>query len=202
MESKAVAYVNKPVTKVILGTSSKCFWSGENCDGLLNAALAAGVTTLDTARGYGKSEEVIGDWLERTVGAREKVLVQTKGGLHGLLGNNRVNEKCIRDDLIRSLRALRTDKIDLYLLHRDDERTEAGAILSFLNDLKAEGKIGAFGASNWTGKRIEQANEYAYKHGLQPFSVSETQYSLSEVTRWTWLGCKTVTGERNTDDLA
>jgi aryl-alcohol dehydrogenase-like predicted oxidoreductase len=54
-----------------------------------------------------------------------------------------------------------------------------GPIIEVLNDLKNEGKIVLFGASNWNRKRLEEAREYAEKNGLLTFSVSSNQYSLA-----------------------
>lgn len=190
--------LDKPVSRIILGGSSGCLWKGENCDYLLDAAFNLGVNTFDTARGYGKSEETLGNWLERR-GLRDKVVIQTKGALHGLLGNNRVNEKCIRADFEKSLKVLKLSCVDVYLLHRDNPKTDVGWIVELLNEFYAAGKIKAFGGSNWHHTRIEQANEYAYKHNLQPFTVSQPHYSLAEVKRWVWIGCLSVAGQNNKD---
>ncbi|MBQ9081148.1 MAG: aldo/keto reductase, partial [Clostridia bacterium] len=190
--------VDKPISRIILGGSSGCFWQGQNCDELLDFAFASGVNTFDTARGYNKSEAVLGDWLERR-GLRDKVVIQTKGALHGLLGNNRVKEKCIRADLQKSLTALKLPYVDVYLLHRDNPKTDVGWIVELLNEFRAEGKIKAFGGSNWHHTRIEQVNEYAYKHNLKPFTVSQPQFSLAEVQRWVWIGCVSVSGPKNAD---
>lgn len=201
MKYGKIEFLDKAPSKIVLGTSSACFWKGQNCDDVLDAAYEAGVTTIDTARGYGKSEQVVGDWLNRR-GLGEKVLVQSKGGLHGLLGNARINERAIRSDLEKSLKTLNTECIDLYFLHRDDERKSAEEIITLLNELKKEGKIKAFGASNWRAERIQRANDYAIQNGLQPFSASEPQYSLAEVEKWTWIGCTSVAGKENEGERA
>jgi aryl-alcohol dehydrogenase-like predicted oxidoreductase len=119
-----------------------------------------------------------------------------------LFGNNRVNEKCLRADLQKSLQALQTDRIDFYLLHRDNEKLPVGEIVELLNDFQNAGMVRTFGVSNWDHRRIESANEYAYRHGLTPLAVSEPQFSLAEVKRWTWIGCRSVTGAKGEEERA
>jgi aryl-alcohol dehydrogenase-like predicted oxidoreductase len=191
----------KKISRMVLGCASNAFRTGKNCDELLSAASEKGINLLDTARGYGKSEEVIGDYLRRT-GKRNDFYIQSKGGLHGLLGNNRINEKCLRADLKKSLQALGVDCIDFYLLHRDNEKMPVGEIVELLNEFRNSGMVATFGVSNWTYRRIESANEYAYRHGLQPLVASEPQFSLAEVKRWTWIGCHSVTGEKGEEERA
>ncbi len=190
---------NKSISKIILGCASNMMRSGENCDEVFDAAFAEGINTFDTARGYGKSERVLGDWIKRR-NIADKVTVITKGALHGLLGNNRANEKCIRSDLKKSMAELDGVDIDIYLLHRDDPKTEAGVYVELLNEFKQKGYIKCFGVSNWTYKRIIEANEYAEKHGLEPITVSEPHYSLATAGRWTWIGCTSVTGAKHADE--
>lgn len=101
----------------------------------------------------------------------------------------------MRADLKKSLSALGTDYIDIYLLHRDDLSVPAGTVVEELNALHSEGRIGAFGGSNWTHRRIEEANEYAYKRGLIPFAVSSPNYSLARQYGDPWGGGVSICGE-------
>ena len=133
---------------------------GGDADELLDRALELGVTAFDTARCYGKAEECLGKWMEKR-GNRERVVVLTKGGINGFMWRSRIREGCLRKDLARSLENLRTGSVDIYLLHRDDARVPVGDIVQLMNEFVAERKICAYGGSNWTHERIEQANEYA-----------------------------------------
>lgn len=192
--------VKLPLSRLILGTSTKPCCNGENCDEVFNEALKLGITTFDTARVYGRSEEVIGDWLERT-GNREKVNLLSKGGHHTPLLKKRVNRKEILFDLTVSLQKLKTDYIDIYLLHRDDTSVPVGEIVETLNEAYAQGKIKAFGGSNWTTRRIEQANEYAYQRGLQPFTISSPYYGLADMKESFFAyGLVGLTGEEKEKD--
>ena len=105
-----------------------------------------------------------------------------------------------------SLKKLRTECIDIYMLHRDNEEVPVGKIVDVMNRLYQEGKIKIFGASNWTHQRIEEANEYALKHNLSAFSVSSPNFGLAEQIADPWLcdahfgnGCVTISGPENKD---
>ena len=170
--------VKLPVSRIILGTGIDCMWQGKDCDEGLDTAFALGINTFDTARMYGKAEEVLGDWILRR-GIRDQVNILSKGGHPGFLGIKRLSHKHIRGDVERSLEALQTGKIDIYLLHRDNPNVPVGEMVETLNELHAQKKIGAFGGSNWTHTRLQEANEYAYKYNLQPFTFSSPCYSLA-----------------------
>lgn len=197
MEYSEIQYVGKRVSRLFFGTCIRRMKAGENADDLLDAAFAAGINAFDTARGYGGAERSLGGWIDRR-GNRADVVIQTKGGLNGFLWRSRVKERCVRADLERSLKELRTDYVDIYLLHRDDRRVPVGVIVEMLNELVCEGRVRAFGGSNWTYGRIEEANEYAYAKGLQPFTVSSPNFGLAVMEKDPWGGgLTTVTGEKN-----
>jgi len=170
--------LSKPLPRIILGTLLLAN-SDEETFSFLDSVHQMGGYALDTANAYGDgaSERVIGNWMEAR-GNRSEVVVIDKGA-HPLEGKNRVNPESIRHDLTESLSRLKTDYIDLYLLHRDDPTAGVGPIIEVLNDLGNEGKIAVFGASNWTHERLEEASQYAENNGLAPFAVSSCQYSLA-----------------------
>ena len=179
MKYKKIENLDKPVSQIIYGTSISPFLKGEDCGALLDGLLEMGVTTFDTARVYGKSERVLGNWMESREN-REKLTILSKGG-HPALFIPRLSERAIRKDLSVSLKELKTDYIDIYLLHRDDRRRPAGYFVEVLNALHAEGKIGVFGGSNWTHTRLQEANEYAYSKNLIPFTVSSPYFGLADM---------------------
>ena len=199
MEYRQIAHVKQPVSRIFLGTASPSFLKGEENNALLDAALAAGINAFDTARNYGLSERTIGRWLQDT-GRREEVVLLSKCAHPDLLGRKRVSEKEIRKDFETSSRLLGTDSIDIYLLHRDDPKTDVQVSVEVFNAMHAEGKIGAFGASNWDHRRIQEANEYAEAHNLIPFTVSSPHFGLARQQADPWGGgCVTLTGKENAD---
>ena len=82
-------------------------------------------------------------------------------------------------DFHDSLAKLKTDHVDIYLLHRDAPDADIPAIMELLAKLHDEGKIGAIGVSNWHHSRIELANDYARSHGLPEFVVDSPSFGLA-----------------------
>ncbi|MCI2049635.1 MAG: aldo/keto reductase [Lachnospiraceae bacterium] len=198
MKYQNIPYVDKPVSRILYGTSNPIMLAGGDAGAVLDAAVGHGITTMDTARVYGRAEESLGRWMEER-GNRSSIVVLSKCGHHDTLtGRRRINEKEIRADFKTSAKALKTDYIDIYLLHRDDPDVPAGTIAEIFNALHAEGKIGAFGGSNWTCERIDSVNEYCYAHNLIPFSVSSPNFGLAEQLGDMWGGGSvTISGPGN-----
>ncbi|BBH18935.1 oxidoreductase [Paenibacillus baekrokdamisoli] len=161
----------------------------------LDAYTAIGGNTIDSAYIYygGKSEQAIGMWLEERKN-RDSINVWTKGG-HPDEQGPRVNKSAIYNELMTSLERLRTDYIDLYALHRDDINVPVGEILEILNEHVEEGRILAFGGSNWTAARLEEANHYAATHGLRGFDFSSPNLSLGKAKEPYWTDCISVDDE-------
>ncbi len=174
----AIQGLSRPLPRIVFGTLQLA-----NADAatfsLLDSITEMGCYAFDTAHAYGDgaSELVIGNWIQ-TRNNRSEVIIIGKGA-HPARGKNRVNPESIKHDFQESLSRLKTDYIDLFLLHRDDPAVPVGPIIEVLNDLKNEGKIVLFGASNWNRKRLEEAREYAQKNGLATFSMASNQHSLA-----------------------
>ena len=202
MEYIKVPYVDKSVSKIIFGTAVGPL-TGEKADfQLLDAAFEMGINTFDTARQYGKAEHNLGAWIAER-GLREQVNIITKGAHPLSDGTKRVTREEIRKDVALSKEALKTDFFEIYLLHRDDPEVPVGQILEILNELYEEGSIGAFGGSNWTRERIQEANEYAAAHGMIPMAVSSPNFGLAEQVCDVWGGgCTTIAGPDHAEDRA
>lgn len=129
---------------------------------------------------------------------RDRVVLLSKCAHPNILGRKRVTEADIRKDFAKSAALLGTDFIDIYLLHRDDPEADVSVPIGVLNAMHKEGKIGIFGVSNWSHKRIQEANDYAARSGLQGFSVSSPHFSLARQQADPWGGgCVSITGEEN-----
>ena len=76
--------------------------------------------------------------------------------------------------------------IDLYLLHRDDPSVPVGTIIECLTALREAGLLRAYGTSNWTTERIDEANVWAAAHGLEGFCVSSQHLSLAVQNEEQW----------------
>ena len=145
---------------------------------VIDAALDAGVTFLDTADAYGNrggSEEIIGRALQ---GRRDRVVLGTKFG-HDLGDGEtaRGARPYVRKALEASLRRLQTDWIDLYQYHRPDGVTPVEETLGALDELVREGKVRAVGSSNFTPRLVAEAHAAAAERELTPFATEQSQYS-------------------------
>lgn len=196
MRYGSIPGVSKQVSRLVQGT---IMFREEDIDAgfaLLDGVTELGCTTFDTAHVYGggQSERVLGKWMEAR-GNRDSVVVLSKGAHHNA-DRRRVTGFDIASDLHDSLARLRTDHIDLYLLHRDDPDVPVGPIVEALNEHHALGRIKAFGGSNWGHERIREANEYAEKRGLVPFAASSPNYTLAHEAEPPWHGCISLSGEQ------
>lgn len=197
MKYAKIPYVENKLSRIIYGTAIEPFQSGGDGNELLDAIYKMGVNTFDTARVYGDSEKSLGRWLEERR-IRENVVILSKCGHPDPNGRKRINEREIREDFAESSEYLRTDYIDIYLLHRDDPDVPVGKIVEIFNAMYEEGKIGAFGGSNWTHERIAEANEYAHRHKLIPFTVTSPNFGLAEQVTDLWGGgCVSISGPEN-----
>lgn len=153
--------------------------SKEDAFAMMDHFYELGGTHLDTARWYseGHSEEIIGEWVKSRKAT--DVLVSTKGGFYDIDAGEppRMNEKDIRQDLEESLKALGTDTINFYWVHKDDIFYPVEKIVCLMNDLVNEGKIRNFGVSNWSRERIERANQFAEENNLRKIAASQIRFN-------------------------
>lgn len=163
--------------------------TGDTIAALLDAYRDAGGNFLDTAHCYcfwapggdGISERVVGEYLRQNA-CRDEMVIATKGAHPPVPGYRAVERYMspgrIASDIDDSLGRMRIDTIDLYWLHRDDPRLGVGEVLDMLEAEKRRGRIRAFGGSNWTAERLDEANRYAAEHGLDGFVASQPRWSL------------------------
>jgi aryl-alcohol dehydrogenase-like predicted oxidoreductase len=145
---------------------------------LIDRYIDAGGMFIDTADGYGMSEEICGRAL---AGRRSKVVLSTKFGLPmALQGVNGcgASRKHIRDSCEASLKRLQTDHIDLYHLHMEDLDTPLEETLAALDDLVRAGKVLYLGVSNFRAYRVMKALAISERRGHARFVSLQAQYNL------------------------
>jgi aryl-alcohol dehydrogenase-like predicted oxidoreductase len=164
--------------------------TGEQLDALLDAYHAAGGNWLDTAHCYaawtpagaGCSERAIGEYLRRR-GNRSEWVLATKGGHPAMNGYDRpgvcLSPQCIARDLDESLDRLGVEVVDLYWLHRDDERLGVDEIVDMLDAHISAGRLRYVGVSNWTLERLAAANAYAEQNGRAGFVATQPRWHLA-----------------------
>jgi aryl-alcohol dehydrogenase-like predicted oxidoreductase len=153
---------------------------------VVDVALEAGITLLDTADTYGNgggSEELLGEVL---AGRRDEVVLATKFGHqefdmgYGPAAGAKGGRAYIRRAVERSLRRLKTDYLDLYQIHTPDPVTPVAETLAALGELVAEGKVRYIGNSNFTGWQIADAAHVARAPFAVPFVSAQNHWSLLE----------------------
>lgn len=171
------------VANVALGCMNFCHAYGspvstEQSHAVLHAALDAGVTLFDTAAlyGFGASESLVGPVLKPH---RSRITLASKGGMAGVRGEDGVMRRVIdghprtlRRNCEDSLQRLGTDVIDLYYLHRWDQRVPIEESVGEMARLKEEGKIRALGLSEVGTEALRRA------HREHPIAALQSEYSL------------------------
>lgn len=170
------------VSKLCLGTwgiggAGWDSYSDESRMDAIKAALECGINFIDTAPAYnaGKAECYVGETLSKLKKRRE-VVISTK------CGNKFVDGKYLRcgskESILKqcdeSLKKLKTDYIDIYLVHWPDPDVELEETIDAVSTLKKEGKILHAGVSNFSKEQIEEAQKYCKIEAFQP------QYSLAD----------------------
>ncbi|MEU8518992.1 aldo/keto reductase [Streptomyces sp. NBC_01216] len=155
-------------------------------EGAVEAALDSGITAFDHADIYrhGKSEAVFGEVLARSAGLRERITLQTKCGIR-LADGDRPGRYDLRGaTLVRkveeSLARLRTDVLDVLLLHRPDPLADPAEIGEALTSLHRQGLVRRFGVSNMNAAQIARIQA----HLDLPLVVDQLEMSLH---RRAWL---------------
>ncbi|MCE7797412.1 aldo/keto reductase [Sphingobium sufflavum] len=155
---------------------------------VLDAFVDGGGTMIDSADMYsnylpdgkgGDSEAMIGAWLAHR-GRRDDVQIATKVGGPMGPGLGGLGKAYLPRAVEASLRRLRTDYVDLYFAHFDDESVPQEEVAEAFDTLVRAGKVRSIGASNFTPARLGSALDIAAASGLTPYTVFQPQYNLLE----------------------
>jgi aryl-alcohol dehydrogenase-like predicted oxidoreductase len=169
-----------PLSRLVLGTMT----FGDTVDAasaaaMVDAALDAGVTGIDTANAYagGRTEPMLADLLR---GRRDRVVLATKAGMpHPDAGDNSpLSPAALRASLEGSLRRLDTDRIDLFYLHQPDRATPITDTLATVAEFVTEGKVLALGVSNYAAWQIAELTNTADRIGAPRPVLAQQLYNL------------------------
>jgi predicted dehydrogenase/aryl-alcohol dehydrogenase-like predicted oxidoreductase len=182
MQYANVPGIDKPISRLVLGTMLEgAINRVPHASALFDYWIEQGGNCFDTAHIYG-TERIVGNWL-RSRGIRDDVVIIAKGA-H--------TPNCDPENLTRqlheSLNNLQVESVDLYMMHRDNLEIPVGEFVDVLNEHLQAGRIKAFGGSNWSLQRIEEANEYARQKGLTGFVAASNNFSLARMVNEVWAG--------------
>lgn len=151
---------------------------------VLDAFVSAGGSFIDTADAYaawaegsegGDSETVLGEWFEAR-GNREEIVLATKvGAKPSRTGLSAANVEAALDE---SLERLRTDRIDLYYAHYDDEAVSIEEQVRIADGLVRSGRVRHLGLSNYSPERMREWFEVATREGLTVPVAIQPHYNL------------------------
>jgi aryl-alcohol dehydrogenase-like predicted oxidoreductase len=149
---------------------------------IMDRALEAGINFWDTANVYGNdglTERVLGNWFSHSK-RRDEVVLATKFRFRMGKGPNDTGASRyqLRSAVEQSLRRLKTDRIDLYQVHMQDNDTPEEETLRALDDLVRQGKVLYLGASNYAAYRLVDSLWTSKSQNLSRFVALQAQYSL------------------------
>lgn len=175
--------VNKPISHLVMGTMIQ--QTHAHAASMFDDFFARGGNCFDTAHIYegGRTEKLLGEWIKNR-GIREKLVVIVKGAHPPAC-----TPEMLRRQFDESLERLQTDYADLYFMHRDNPNIPVGEFVDVLNDLKKEGRLHAFGGSNWIPARFDEANAFAKAEQKTPFVAMSNNFSLARMINPLWGGC-------------
>ncbi|MGO1257426.1 MAG: aldo/keto reductase, partial [Brachybacterium sp.] len=175
--------IEKQISRLVMGCDNQM--TLPQASAMFDAFYEIGGTTFDTAYIYGGGyiEKLFGQWV-RNRGVREDVVVITKGA-----HTPHCDPESITRQLEESLERQGTDYADLYMMHRDNPEIPVGEFVDAMDEHLRAGRIRAYGGSNWTPARVDEANEYARANGRTGFVGVSNHFGLAEALDVPWAGC-------------
>jgi len=171
--------IDVPASNVVLGLMRIQDKSDEEVRTLVGTALDSGITVMDHADVYGSElhgcEVRFNEAMQLTSSQRESMVIQSKAGIVRDGPYFDYSSEHIVASVDASLKALGTDYLDLFLLHRPDALVEPEDVAKAFNQLEAAGKVRAFGVSNHTPGQIELLRKFV----LQPIVANQVQLSVT-----------------------
>ncbi len=179
--------VSKDISRLVLGCDNQT--DPSHAAAMFDDFVERGGNAFDTAFTYGRGlqEKLLGSWMEAR-GIRDDVVVIGKGAHTPYCDPDSVGA-----ELVISLERLRTDHVDLYFLHRDNPQIPVAEFVDALDEHVRAGRIRAFGGSNWTTARMDEANAYAAATGKQGFAALSNHFGLARAQELPWKGCEHAT---------
>ncbi len=168
----------KDVSRIVLGCMRMPALTVDQAVKMIDTATELGINFFDhaTCYGDGEAEKRFGDAFPKTGLKREDVILQSKCGLHF----DRQEFDWSRDDILKSadeiLARLKTDYLDVLLLHRPDLLFDPEEVAEAFDKLYNEGKVRHFGVSNVTPGQLELLKKYV----KQPLIINQLQFSIEQ----------------------
>lgn len=168
MKTYKIPHTQQDVSSVVLGLMRIAKMENAEIRALFDTARETGITMFDHADIYGgslhKCEERFGEAVTLSPAEREAIMIQSKVGIRS--GWFDFSREHILENVDGSLKALKTDYLDVLLLHRPDALVEPEEVAEAFDSLAASGKVRHFGVSNQTPGQIELLKSAIKQHLL------------------------------------
>ncbi len=184
MQYGRIPGLEKPLSRLIFGVDKISIADFPMAEAMLDDYFQRGGNTFDTAHIYGGGvcERALGAWIaNRRI--REQVVILGQGA-----HIPDCNPAALTRQLLESLERLKTNYLDMYMIHGDNPAVPVDEFVDVLNEHLRAGRIGALGCSNWSMPRIEAFNASALSRGLTPFAAISNQFSLARMIHPPWAG--------------
>jgi aryl-alcohol dehydrogenase-like predicted oxidoreductase/predicted dehydrogenase len=187
MRYGTVPGLDKPVSRLVMGCDNQP--DLPHASAMFDHFFSLGGNAFDTGYIYGdgRQERLLGRWMANR-GVREDVVVIVKGA-----HTPHCDPESLTSQLLESLERQQSEYADIYLMHRDNPDVPVGEFVDVLDEHHRAGRIRAFGGSNWSRERFEEANAYARANGRQGFTALSNHFGLAEAYDVPWAGCRHVT---------
>jgi predicted oxidoreductase len=174
VKSLTLGNSNLQVSTIALGCMRMSNLSHVEAERIIQNALDLGINFFDHADiyGSGQSEEVFSKSIDMNSTIREKMVIQTKAGIRK--GYYDFSKEHIIQSVEGSLKRLKTDYIDVFLLHRPDALMEPEEVAEAFTELEESGKVRHFGVSNHNSMQIELLKKYVE----QDLIVNQLQFGI------------------------
>ncbi|WP_066071290.1 aldo/keto reductase [Neobacillus soli] len=172
-----IANTDLQVSNIIMGNMRIPQLSLPEAENLIRTAMDEGINFFDHADiyGKGKSEEIFSEAIQMNSSIREKMILQSKCGIISPEGYFDFSKAHIIESVNGILKRLKTDYLDILLLHRPDALMEPAEVAEAFEELHASGKVKYFGVSNHNPAQIELLQKYI-PHKLV---VNQLQFSIA-----------------------
>ena len=170
---------NLYVPAIAVGCMRMSMLDQNSAQGYIQSAIEQGATFFDHADIYGggASEEIFGNAMQE-LRQREKIVIQSKCGIRKDKGTFDFSKEHIIASVEGSLKRLKTDYLDILLLHRPDALVEPEEVAEAFDQLEQAGKVRWFGVSNQNPMQIQLLQKYV----KQPMIINQLQLSITNAT--------------------
>ena len=179
--------IDKDISRLIMGCDNQR--TLPHASVMFDDFFERGGNAFDTGYIYGGGlmERLLGQWVANR-GLRDQVSIIGKGA-----HTPHCDPESITAQLTETLDRLQTDHVDLYLMHRDNLEIPVAEFVDVLDEHQRAGRVRAFGGSNWSIERFEEANRYARSNDKHGFVALSNHFGLARAHDVPWVGCEHVT---------